>query len=237
MNLPSPFSISADLVEWNRRVAQQKYDDPIKKVIKQALDASCTVIVRANGEEWTGSGFHIGNGYIATAAHVASPELMAMPHEIHAIFDSQAMYLCDVIASEPNYDCAILVCPQIAEVVPPVTFANSDRAEVGDIIAVIGAPEGWNNTATVGRITNIHQTLGENAPSPAWQDIIFIDADILQGASGGMVIGTDGLVYGLVMGVTGTNAQIGIGENSVCPSNKIHSLLASYLQKNGLQQI
>jgi S1-C subfamily serine protease len=103
-------------------------------------------------------------------------------------------------------------------------LADSETAEVGDIIAAIGSPEGWHDTATVGRISNIHQTV-QNADSPAWSDLIFIDADILQGISGGMVIGTDGLVYGLVIGVTGEHADLAIGENSVCPSNKIKSLL------------
>jgi S1-C subfamily serine protease len=96
---------------------------------------------------------------------------------------------------------------------------------IGDIIATISSPEGWNDTATVGRIANIHQNLGELAPSSAWNDIIFIDADILQGSSGGMVIGTDGLVYGSIVGVTGQNAEIGLGQRAVCPSNKIIALL------------
>ena len=82
-----------------------------------------------------------------------------------------------------------------------------------------------SDTATVGRITNTHQSLGEGAPTKAWQDIIFIDADILEGASGGMVIGTDGLVYGSIIGVTGQHADVGIGENSACPSNKIMGLM------------
>ena len=61
--------------------------------------------------------------------------------------------------------------------------------------------------------------------SPDFFDLIFIDADILQGSSGGMTIGTDGLVYGSIMGVTGQHADIGIGERAICPSNKIQALL------------
>ena len=179
----------------------------------------------------------IGNGFIATAAHVAPPELMMSPHELTLSFDGQNLYPAEVVAPEPRYDCAILSCPAIANQLSSVMLADSNNAEVGDIIAVIGAPEGWNNTATVGRITNVHQTLGPQAPTQAWHDIIFIDAQILQGVSGGMVIGTDGLVYGLVIGVTGQHAEVGIGENSVCPSNKIKSLLANYLQQNGLQRM
>jgi len=38
-------------------------------------------------------------------------------------------------------------------------------------------------------------------------------------------VGTDGLVIGSVIGVTGTLAEYGIGENVLCPSNKILKLL------------
>ena len=41
-----------------------------------------------------------------------------------------------------------------------------------------------------------------------------------------MVIGIDNLVYGTIMGVTGQHADIGVGENSVCPSNKITNMLS-----------
>jgi V8-like Glu-specific endopeptidase len=61
---------------------------------------------------------------------------------------------------------------------------------------------------------------------PAWNDVVFVDADILEGSSGGMVIGTDNLVIGTIMGVTGQHADIGVGENSVCPSNKITNMLS-----------
>ena len=77
-----------------------------------------------------------------------------------------------------------------------------------------------------GRVSNIHQTLGQAAPSQAWRDIIFVDADILEGSSGGMVIGVDGKVYGIIMGVTGQHADIGLGENAVSPINKIKSILS-----------
>jgi S1-C subfamily serine protease len=129
-----------------------------------------------------------------------------------------------ISVTDPNIDSGIIFNPQVAKTVPPCKLGNSDSAQVGDIIAVISSPEGWHDTATVGRIANIHQSLGE-ADKPAWNDLIFIDADILQGSSGGMTIGTDGLVYGSIMGVTGQHADIGIGERAICPSNKIQALL------------
>ena len=181
-----------------------KIEDPIKKIIKKGLQSSCSLYVRASGkEQWSGSGFHIGNGYIITAGHVVPNEKQLT--EINVTFDNQTFYSGEKIASDENIDCGIVYCK--------------------DIIAVIGSPEGFHDTATVGRVSNIHQSV-QDENLPAWQDIIFVDADILEGSSGGMVIGTDGLVYGLVMGVTGQHAEYGVGESSISPSNKIKQLFS-----------
>ena len=222
------FHFNTDSLAW--RLAAEKSKDEIAEVISSALAANCTIIVMANNQEWTGSGFHVGQGLIVTAAHVVPEEMANGPHQIIVTFDSKTPYRAEVVLSEDKYDAGIIYAADIAKVIPTVTLGDSSKAEVGDIIAVISSPEGWHDTATVGRISNIHQGLGPSAPSEAWNDIIFIDADILQGASGGMVIATDGLVYGSVMGVAGQHADIGIGERSVCPANKIKELLQRIAQ-------
>lgn len=222
------FGFNTDELAWRLRLGQNKQDDPIKEIIQNSIAASCTVIVYKGRQsmndamQWTGSGFHVGNGVVITAAHVAPADT---PLQVALSFDGANLYPATIIASEPKFDVALLHCPAIADNISSVKLADSDNAEVGDIIAVIASPEGWTDTATVGRISNVHQTLGDFAPSPAWNDIMFIDADILEGSSGGMVIGTDGLVYGAVMGVTGQHANMGIGQRAICPSNKIQNLL------------
>jgi len=223
---PGIFRLNTDSLEWRLRTSQISHD-PVKDAIQNALPASCTLLVRSHGKVWTGSGFHIGHGVIATAAHVAPAELKKEGFEIFATFDAQNLLpVSDILASEENYDAALLYCKH-AEKVPVVELGDSDKLEVGDIIAVVGSPEGWHDTATVGRVSNVHQKLGMFAPTPAWNDIIFYDADILQGVSGGMLIGIDGKAYGSIMGVTGMHADIGIGENAACPSNKIRLLAQS----------
>lgn len=219
------FKLDVNYLDWQLKTAQSetKYEDPVKKIIQKGLQSSCSIYVQHGKSKWSGSGFHIGNGILVTAGHVVPPELT---YEIDITFDNKSYFKATVLASEANYDAAILSCPQISELIPKVELGDSNTVEIGDIVAVIGSPEGFHDTATVGRITNVHQTLGESAPSPAWRDIIFIDADILEGSSGGMVIGTDGKVYGIIMGVTGQHSNVGVGQNSACPSNKIIELLS-----------
>ena len=201
----------------------EKLEDPIKKTIQLGLQASCSIYIRAGKRNWSGSGFHIGNNIIITAGHVVpSDETLT---EILITFDNKNFIPATFMTSDPTIDSGAVRAERIPTNVPTLQFANSDTVEVGDIVAVIGSPEGFHDTATVGRVSNIHQSIND-VNMPAWNDIIFIDADILEGSSGGMVIGTDNLVYGTIMGVTGQHADIGVGENAVCPSNKITNMLS-----------
>lgn len=202
----------------------EKVNDQIQQVIQEALPASCTLYVKTRKESWSGSGFHVGNGLIATASHVVPPSMRG-GGEIVATFDQKKFFNCDFVKSDDNTESAVIRLSEDWSNIPRVLLANSDEIQVGEIVAVIGAPEGWSDTITVGRVSNVHQSMGEYAPSPAWEDVIFVDAKILQGVSGGMCIGTDGLVIGSVIGVTGMLAEYGIGQNVICPSNKIIQLL------------
>ena len=176
------------------------------------MPASCSIYVKTRKKSWSGSGFHIGQGYVVTASHVAPPELKDTG-EINLTFDQQIMYSAKIFKTDPDIDVAILQIQGDYSNITSVALANSDKLELGETVAVLGAPEGWHDTVSVGRISNMHQSMGSSAPSPAWNDVMFVDAKILQGVSGGMCIATDGLVIGSVIGVTGQLAEYGVGEN------------------------
>ena len=201
----------------------EKLEDPIKKTIQLGLQASCSIYVRSGKKNWSGSGFHIGNNIIITAGHVVPTDETLT--EILITFDNKNFIPATFLTSDPTIDSGAVRAERIPSNIPSLQFANSDTVEVGDIVSVIGSPEGFHDTATVGRVSNLHQSIND-VNMPAWNDIIFVDADILEGSSGGMVIGTDNLVYGTIMGVTGQHADIGVGENAVCPSNKITNMLS-----------
>ena len=201
----------------------EKLEDPIKKTIQVGLQASCSIYVRSGKKNWSGSGFHIGNNIIITAGHVVPTDETLT--EILVTFDNKNFIPATFLTSDPTIDSGAVRAERIPSNIPTLQFANSDTVEVGDIVSVIGSPEGFHDTATVGRVSNLHQSIND-VNMPAWNDIIFVDADILEGSSGGMVIGTDNLVYGTIMGVTGQHADIGVGENAVCPSNKITNMLS-----------
>ena len=219
------FKLDVNYLDSLIRTSQsaEKLEDPIKKTIQLGLQASCSIYVRSGKKNWSGSGFHIGNNIIITAGHVVPTNETLT--EILITFDNKNFIPATFLTSDPTIDSGAVRAERIPSNIPSLQFANSDTVEVGDIVAVIGSPEGFHDTATVGRVSNLHQSIND-VNMPAWNDIIFVDADILEGSSGGMVIGTDNLVYGTIMGVTGQHADIGVGENAVCPSNKITNMLS-----------
>jgi S1-C subfamily serine protease len=218
------FKIDCNLLESLVKTSQTTdlVNDPVKKTIQTGLGSSCTIYVRSGKKNWSGSGFYIGNNIVVTAGHVVPNDQTLT--EIMCTFDGKKYIAASFVVSDPSIDSGA-VRLEFDPNVAPLRFGNSDALEVGDIIAVISAPEGFHDTATVGRVSNIHQSIAD-PNMPAWNDIIFIDADILEGSSGGMVIGVDNLIYGTIMGVTGQHADIGVGESSVCPSNKIQNMLS-----------
>lgn len=219
------FKIDYQLLQSFIKTSQSRNlaEDPVKKTIQTGLGSSCTIYVRSGKKNWSGSGFYIGNNIVVTAGHVVPSDQTLT--EIMCTFDGKNFIAATFLVSDPTIDSGAIRLEIAPSNIPSLRFGNSDEIEVGDIIAVISAPEGFHDTATVGRVSNVHQSVAD--PSmPAWNDIIFIDADILEGSSGGMVLGVDNLVYGTIMGVTGQHADIGVGESSVCPSNKIQNMLA-----------
>ena len=220
------FKIDCNLLESLVKTSQTRdlADDPVKKTIRTGLGSSCTIYVRSGKKNWSGSGFYVGNNIVITAGHVVPNDQNLT--EIMCTFDGNKYIRATFVSSDPNIDSGAVRLEYSPTGIEPLKFGNSDILEVGDIVAVISAPEGFHDTATVGRVSNVHQSIAD-PNMPAWNDIIFIDADILEGSSGGMVIGIDNLVYGTIMGVTGQHADIGIGESSVCPSNKIQNMISN----------
>lgn len=208
------------------RYAQYKNDDPMQKVIRIGQKSSCTVSVVTPKEYATGSGFHVGHGLIVTAAHVIGDK--SPTTSINVTFDGISMYPAQLVSSNSDLDIAIVYVSKIKQHIGKIEFGDSNQVERGDMIAVIASPEGFHDTSTIGRVTNIHQSPEIEENSPAWNDLILIDIDLLPGSSGGMVLNQDGKLIGMVLGILDRTGQapLVVGLNSVQPSNKLVSIVA-----------
>ncbi|TAJ09980.1 MAG: trypsin-like serine protease [Nitrospirae bacterium] len=140
-----------------------------------------------------GSGVLISaDGKVMTAAH-----LVQTADEVTAHFQTGEVVKAKVVTSEPSADVALLQLERVPPHTEVARLGNSDEAQVGDQVFVVGAPLGLGHTLTVGHISARHKPktmYGGLAQAEFFQT----DAAINQGNSGGPMFNMAGEVIGIV---------------------------------------
>jgi serine protease Do len=143
--------------------------------------------------ESLGSGVLISpDGKVITAAHVVQTA-----DSIAVQFPDTEQVAAKVIAADTAADVALLQLEHVPQGALPAKLGDSNRAEVGDQIFVIGAPFGISHTLTVGHLSARRQanaTYGGVTTAELFQT----DAAINQGNSGGPMFNLEGEVIGVV---------------------------------------
>lgn len=165
--------------------------------------------------EGLGSGVLIDPaGKVLTAAHVVQAA-----NEVTVEFPSGEILKAKVVASAPRADVSLLQLERPPASPVAVPLGNSDRAEVGDEIFIVGAPLGISHTLTVGHISAKRRAAsfyGSFFPA----ELLQTDAAINQGNSGGPMFNMQGEVIGVVshmISPTGSYAGLGfaVASNTV----------------------
>lgn len=140
-----------------------------------------------------GSGVLVStDGKVLTAAHVVQTA-----DAVAVEFSGGELIKASVLTSDPAADVALLQLERVPAGVQPATLGDSDSAEVGDEIFVVGAPLGISHTLTVGHISarrRPNATFGSMEAAELFQT----DAAINQGNSGGPMFNLAGEVIGIV---------------------------------------
>lgn len=140
-----------------------------------------------------GSGVLISpDGKVLTAAHVVHTA-----DEINVEFLDGTIVRATVIGSEPEADVALLRLDRVPEAAVVATLGDSDGAEVGDQVFVVGAPYGIGHTLTVGHISARHKP-NTIYSGMSLAEFLQTDAAINQGNSGGPMFSMAGEVIGVV---------------------------------------
>ncbi len=138
-----------------------------------------------------GSGFIINaDGLILTNAHVVRDA-----KEVTVHLSDRREYRAKVLGSDPATDIAVLKID--AKDLPTVAIGNPKQVQVGDYVLAIGAPYGFEETATQGIVS----AKGRSLPGDSYVPFIQTDAAVNPGNSGGPLFDAEGRVIGI-------NAQI-----------------------------
>ncbi len=160
------------------------------------------------------------NGYIVTNYHVVSGATKIIVKTING-----KEYKAKLIGSDPKTDLAVIKIN--AKNLKPITIANSDKLQVGDLVLAIGNPFGLRESVTAGIISALNRTsIGLND----YEDFIQTDAAINPGNSGGALVDMKGRLVGInsaILTKSGGNNGIGFA----IPSNMVKFVVTSLITK------
>jgi len=203
---PSVVNIyTAKLVESRRT---PRLNDPL---LRRFLGASNR---RQRVERSLGSGVILTNeGHIITNNHV-----IADADAIQVLLHDGRSATAQPIGSDPATDLAVLQIDLPA--LTPIKLADSDRAQVGDVVLAIGNPYGFGHSVSQGIISGLGRW---GLQLSDYENYIQTDASIHLGSSGGALINTAGELLGintLIYTANGEGAgSTGIGINLATPVN------------------
>ncbi|MES2182765.1 MAG: Do family serine endopeptidase [Pseudomonadota bacterium] len=179
----------------------QKYlDDPtFRQFFGDQLDGDG----QSQPENSLGSGVIVSEqGMILTNNHV-----VAAADEIEVAMADGRKISAKVVGTDPDTDLALIKID--AEHLPAITFASSDKLNVGDVVLAIGNPFGVGQTVTQGIVSALGRNhLGINT----FENFIQTDASINPGNSGGALIDTEGNLVGINSAIySRSGGSMGIG--------------------------
>ena len=154
-------------------------------------------------ESSLGSGVIVSDkGLILTNDHV-----VASADEIEVALADGRKLSAKVVGTDPDTDLAVLQVD--AKDLPAITFAASDKLNVGDVVLAIGNPFGVGQTVTQGIVSALGRNhLGINT----YENFIQTDASINPGNSGGALIDAEGNLVGVNSAIYSRNGgSMGIG--------------------------
>jgi serine protease Do len=154
-----------------------------------------------------GSGFIISqDGYVLTNAHV-----VADSDEVRVRLTTKHEYKAKVIGADLRTDVALVKID--ASGLPMVKTGDPNQLEVGEWVAAIGAPFGFENSVTAGIVS----AKGRSLPEEAYVPFIQTDVALNPGNSGGPlfnmrgeVIGINSMIYSQTGGYMGLSFAVPI---------------------------
>ena len=170
-----------------------------------------------------GSGFVIDKaGYIVTNYHV-----VGAAQSVQVSFSNSDSMKAKIVGKDPSTDVALLKVEASSRALKPLELGNSDTVQVGDSVAAIGNPFGYDRSISAGIVSALQRSLTSPDGSPI-DRVIQTDAPLNHGNSGGPLLNAQGQVVGvssaISTGDTGSEGNVGIG--FAIPINTVRDVVA-----------
>ncbi|MGH3470456.1 MAG: S1C family serine protease [Nocardioidaceae bacterium] len=176
-------------------------------------------VASANGAGDEGSGIVLTkSGYILTNNHVVAAATGG--GTMRVTLPDGSVRSARLVGASPSYDLAVIQVENATGLVP-AQLGNSSSVRVGEEVAALGSPFGYQGTVTAGIISTLSRTV--TVQSDNGQLVVYsalqTDAPINSGNSGGPLVNMAGQVVGVdsaistgnTMSASGQAGSIGIG--------------------------
>ncbi len=192
----------------------------LAEIYESASPSVVNIEARAEADETTaesvrrGSGFvYDQHGHIITNAHLVNDA-----DAIRVTLGNALVLEATLVGADSFSDVAVLKASAPAERLLPLRIGESALIKVGQRAIAIGNPFGLNSSMTTGIVSGVGRTLpsaeliGMGAVAYDNPAIIQIDAPIYPGSSGGPLLDSRGLVFGMTTANQSLSGEIaGIG--------------------------
>ncbi len=179
--------------------------------------------IRKKSTSGEGSGIIVSKeGHIVTNHHV-----IANKDSVKVTLNNGKKYLATLIGEDPSLDIAVLKL-RSNDTFTPLSFGDSDKALVGELVFAIGNPFGYEGTVTQGIISAKERSLSESQ-----RDLLQISAAINPGNSGGPLVDIRGQIIGINSAIFSSDSKNpgfqGIG--FAIPANDVKRTLSDILER------
>jgi len=175
------------LASGEDNIDQLPENDPFSEFFKRLQPNQADLVEPGDDEYNFGSGFLISSdGYILTNTHVLSGM-----NSIKVVLNNRREYTASLVGSDTQTDIALLKID--AQDLPTVKIGNPKTLRVGEWVAAIGAPFGFDNSVTAGIVS----AKGRSLPNENYTPFIQTDVAINPGNSGGPLFNLRGQVVGV----------------------------------------
>jgi len=199
--------------------------DTIEQVAAKVLPSVVQLQTQLGSQTDLGSGIVLtSDGLIMTNAHVVAAAQQAAPavpggvRTLVTLADGRTVPFA-VVAADPTSDIAV-VRAQGTSGLTPITFGSTAGLRVGQQVAAVGSPLGFDGTVTTGIVSALHRPVSTASDSGnqagAVIDAIQTDAPLNPGNSGGALVNTNGQLVGMnsanaSLGSSGESGSVGLG--------------------------
>lgn len=231
VEVPSPAVLPAPIPENSipmppSGIARTGLDDLLAQEqafidVYASVNPAVVHIATASGQ---GSGFvYDQTGHVITNNHVVQGA-----QQLLVTFADGSERAAQLVGTDPASDLAVLRLDPTGLPLTPVTLADSEQLQVGQIVIAIGSPFGLAGTMTTGIISGLNRQFPGAASASGGQflipDVVQTDAAINPGNSGGPLLDLYGRVIGVNTAIESpVRGSSGIGY--AIPANIVHKVV------------